>query len=66
MQYFQGPNTKQIRGRSRLLLADFAVVAVAADADCGPTSAAPVPTVAAASAASTTILSLFIVFLLLT
>jgi hypothetical protein len=63
MQYFQGPKTKQIRGRSRLLLADVVVLAVAAEA-VGAMPNAPLPTVAAASAVSASILILFIVSLL--
>src|SRR5262245_20944220 len=78
MQYFHGPKTKQIFGRSWGLadivlvapaadafarsceLADIVLVALAADAD-GAAASAPAPTIAAATTASTSILSLFIV-----
>jgi hypothetical protein len=66
MQYFQGPKTKQIFGRSAALvaLADFVAVPVAAAAD-GALASAPMPTVAAATAVSAKSLILFIVCLLL-
>jgi hypothetical protein len=66
MQYFQGPKTKQILGRSEGLsaLADFVVVPVAADAD-GALASAPMPTVAAATAVSAKSLIFNIVCLLL-
>jgi hypothetical protein len=60
MQYFQGPKTKQMVGRSRLLVAEVAVAFVAADA-AGVAASALTPTVPAASAGSISILSLCIV-----
>jgi hypothetical protein len=72
MQYFQGPKTKQILGRSWTSAADvafvaltavfpaFVVVAPAADAD-GAAASAPGTTSAAARTPSTSILSLFMV-----
>ena len=60
MQYFQGPNTKQILGRSRLVVADLVVFALAADA-AGAAARTPVPTVAAARTVSTGNVSLFMV-----
>jgi hypothetical protein len=57
MQYFQGPNTKQIFGRSRLVEAEVVDDAVAADAS-GAAARAPTPTVTAASTDSTNVLSL--------
>jgi hypothetical protein len=54
---------KQIGGRTAVALAEVFVVAVAAEPD-GAAASAPMATVAAAIAANTNIVSLFIVFLL--